>query len=56
MPHVAFRVDSIREAAQGLKVLLEPFDAGLAVVGFYRDARRRRRRVHGISEGMTKHE
>jgi hypothetical protein len=38
MPHVAFRVDNIREAAQGLKVLLEPFDAGLAVVGFYETA------------------
>ena len=35
LPHVAFRVDSIREAAAGLKVLLEPFDAGIAVVGFY---------------------
>jgi hypothetical protein len=34
-PHVAFRVDSIREAARGLRVLLEPFDAGIAVVGFY---------------------
>lgn len=35
MPHVAFRVDSIAECAKGLKVLLEPFDAGIAVVGFY---------------------
>lgn len=35
MPHVAFRVESIREAAKGLKVLIEPFDAGIAVVGFY---------------------
>lgn len=35
MPHVAFRVPSIAEAARGLKVLLEPFDAGMAVVGFY---------------------
>ena len=35
MPHVAFRVASIAEAAKGLKVLLEPFDAGMAVVGFY---------------------
>ena len=35
MPHVAYRVDSIQEAAKGMKVLLEPFDAGLAVVGFY---------------------
>ena len=35
MPHVAYRVKSIREAARGMKVLLEPFDAGIAVVGFY---------------------
>ncbi len=35
LPHVAYRVDSIPKAAQGLKVLLEPFDAGIAVVGFY---------------------
>jgi hypothetical protein len=35
MPHVAYRVDSIREASRGLKVLLEPFDAGIAVVGFF---------------------
>jgi hypothetical protein len=35
MPHVAFRVDDIRAAAKGMKVLLEPFDAGIAVVGFY---------------------
>ncbi len=33
-PHVAYRVDDIQAAAKGLKVLLEPFDAGLAVVGF----------------------
>ncbi len=35
MPHVAYRVKSIAQAAEGLKVLLEPFDAGMAVVGFY---------------------
>lgn len=35
IPHVAFRVGNIVEAAQGLKVLLEPFDAGIAKVGFY---------------------
>ncbi len=34
-PHVAFRVDNIAEAAKGLKVLIEPFDAGIARVGFY---------------------
>jgi len=38
MPHVAFRVDDIAEAAKGLKVLLEPFDAGIAKVGFYQTA------------------
>jgi hypothetical protein len=34
-PHVAYRVDDIRTAAKGMKVLLEPFDAGIARVGFY---------------------
>jgi hypothetical protein len=34
-PHVAYSVDSIEKAAKGLKVLLEPFDAGIARVGFY---------------------
>ena len=34
-PHVAYRVDSIEEAAQGLKVLLEPFDVEFAVVAFF---------------------
>lgn len=34
-PHVAFQVGSIAEAAKGLKVLIEPFDAGIAKVGFY---------------------
>ena len=34
-PHVAFRVASIAQAAKGLKVLIEPFDAGIAKVGFY---------------------
>jgi hypothetical protein len=34
-PHVAFQVASIAEAAKGLKVLIEPFDAGIAKVGFY---------------------
>ncbi len=34
-PHVAFRVDSIAGAAAGMKVLIEPFDAGIARVGFY---------------------
>ncbi len=34
-PHVAFSVDNIEEASQGMKVLIEPFDAGPATVGFY---------------------
>jgi hypothetical protein len=37
-PHVAFRVENIRAAAAGLKTLIEPFDAGIAVVGFYQTA------------------
>lgn len=37
LPHVAFRVESIEATAKelGLKTLLEPFDADLAVVGFF---------------------
>ena len=35
MPHVAYRVDDIEAAAKGMKVLLEPFDAEIAFVGFY---------------------
>ena len=35
-PHVAYKVDNLKNAAQGLKVLLEPFDVGGFVrVGFY---------------------
>ena len=37
-PHIGYRVDSvaaIHEASRGMKVLLEPFDAGFAVAGFY---------------------
>lgn len=37
-PHIAFRVPDIGEAAKGLKVLIEPFDAQLARVGFYQTA------------------
>lgn len=37
-PHVAFRVESIAQASNGLKVLIEPFDAGIAKVGFYQMA------------------
>ena len=35
MPHVAYKVDSIKAASKGMKCLLEPFEAGIAVVGFY---------------------
>jgi hypothetical protein len=35
MPHVGYRVDDIQQAARGLKVLLEPFDVGPRIVGFY---------------------
>ena len=38
MPHVGYRVDSveqIKELGKGMKVLLEPFDAGFAVAGFF---------------------
>lgn len=35
MPHVAYKVESLRAASAGLKVLLEPFDVGFAMVGFY---------------------
>lgn len=34
-PHVAYRVDDVQAAGRGLKVLLEPFDAGMAIVAFY---------------------
>lgn len=35
-PHIAFRVESIEEASEGLKVLIEPFEVGGFVrVGFY---------------------
>lgn len=33
--HVAYEVDSIKEASKGMKELLAPFDAGIAIVGFY---------------------
>jgi len=39
LPHVAFQVESveaIHEASKGMEVLLEPFDAGFAVAGFYK--------------------
>jgi hypothetical protein len=34
-PHVAYMVDSIKEASKGLKELLAPFDGGIATVAFY---------------------
>ena len=34
-PPVAFRVDDLHKASRDLKVLLEPFDVGHAIVGFY---------------------
>jgi len=34
-PHIGFKVQSLEEASQGMKALLEPFDVGFAVVGFY---------------------
>lgn len=34
-PHVAYRVDDIETAARGLEVLLEPFDVGPRIVGFF---------------------
>lgn len=34
-PHAAFRVDNLKEASLGLEVLLQPFDVGYAMVGFY---------------------
>ena len=33
--HVAYRVTNLQAAAKGLKVLVEPFDAGIATVAFY---------------------
>ena len=38
MPHVAYSVDDVRSAGEGMEVLLEPFDVGPRIVGFYRTA------------------
>jgi hypothetical protein len=38
MPHIGYRVErqeQIVELSRGMKVLLEPFDAGFCVAGFY---------------------
>ena len=32
---VDYEVSSIEEASKGMKELLAPFDAGIAIVGFY---------------------
>ena len=40
-PHIGYRVptrEDITKLSQGMQVLLEPFDAGFAVAGFYRTA------------------
>jgi hypothetical protein len=34
-PHIAYRVEDLQQASRGLKVLLEPFDSGMDMVGFY---------------------
>lgn len=38
MPHVAYRVDDLAAAGEGLKVLIEPFDAGPRYAAFYQTA------------------
>ena len=35
-PHIAFSVTDIAEASKDMQVLMEPFDVGFAVVGFYK--------------------
>ena len=35
-PHIAFSVPDLAEASKGMEVLIEPFDVGFAVVGFYK--------------------
>jgi hypothetical protein len=37
-PHIAFQVADLAQAAQGLEILLEPFDVGFATVGFYQNS------------------
>jgi catechol 2,3-dioxygenase-like lactoylglutathione lyase family enzyme len=36
MPHVAYSVDDVQAAGEGMEVLLEPFDVGPRIVAFYR--------------------
>jgi hypothetical protein len=38
MPHIAYRVENLDTAADGMKVLIPPFDVGFAIVGFYESA------------------
>ena len=38
MPHVAYRVDDLEAAGEGLKVLIAPFDAGPRYAAFYQTA------------------
>ncbi len=38
MPHVAYRVDDLKAAGEGLKVLIAPFDAGPRYAAFYETA------------------
>mgnify|MGYP001145662414 CR=1 FL=1 len=41
MPHIGFRVENVEQIAElskGMKVLLEPFDVGFAVAGFYQSS------------------
>jgi len=35
-PHIAFSVPYLAEASKGMEVLIEPFDVGFAIVGFYK--------------------
>lgn len=35
MPHVAYRVDDLEAAGSGLRLLIEPFDAGPRFAAFY---------------------
>ena len=50
-PHVAYRVDDVHAAIEGLEVLAEPFDVGGRLPhGRVRHGRRRGRRVHAVRE------
>ena len=50
-PHVAYRVDDVQAALEGLDVLAEPFDVGRRLPhGRVRRRRRRGGRVHAVRE------